>query len=187
LDAAARLIRQEGAELSRFDVTPVESGSRPLEGWIMELTRGEFDDVVFFTAQGVRLIVEFARQLDREEEVAQALRSARKIAQGPKPAAALRESGLRADAAAPLPSFESLSGVLDMLDLQGRVVGIASLRPDPRLLDLLEKKGATARLLSNSPGSDAGALALYEMVRSGTLKSIVWSSPDLRVPLRTIS
>ena len=78
LDAAARLIRQEGAELSRFDVTPVESGSRPLEGWIMELTRGEFDDVVFFTAQGVRLIVEFARQLDREEEVAQALRSARK-------------------------------------------------------------------------------------------------------------
>src|SRR5512147_630829 len=130
LDAAARLIRQEGAELSRFDVTPVESGSRPLEGWIMELTRGEFDDVVFFTAQGVRLIIEFARQLDREEEVAQALRSARKIAQGPKPAAALRETGLRADAAAPLSSFESLSGVLDAIDLQGRVVGIASLRPD---------------------------------------------------------
>ena len=86
LDASARLIRQEGAELSRFEVTPTESGSRPLEGWIMELTRGEFDDVVFFTAQGVRLIIEFARQLDREEEVVQALRSARKIAQGPKPA-----------------------------------------------------------------------------------------------------
>ncbi|HEV8547503.1 MAG TPA: nitrite reductase large subunit NirB [Polyangiaceae bacterium] len=177
LDASARLIRQEGAELTRFDVTPVESGSRPLEGWIMELTRGEFDDVVFFTAQGVRLIVEFARQLDREEEVASALRSARKIAQGPKPAAALRESGFRADAAAPLSSFESLSGVLATLDLQGRVVGIASLRPDPRLLDLLEKKGATVRLLSNSPGSDAGALALYETVRSGTLRAIVMSSP----------
>jgi len=177
LDAAARLIRQEGAELSRFDVTPVESGSRPLEGWIMELTRGEFDDVVFFTAQGVRLIIEFARQLDREEEVAQALRSARKIALGPKPASALRESGLRADAAAPLPSFESLSGVLDTLDLQGRVVGIASLRPDPRLLDLLERKGATARLLSSSPGSDAGALSLYETVRSGALRAIVLSSP----------
>jgi len=177
LDAAARLIRQEGAELSRFDVTPVESGSRPLEGWIMELTRGEFDDVVFFTAQGVRLIVEFARQLDREEEVASALRSARKIAQGPKPAGALKECGLRADAAAPLSSFESLSGVLDTLDLQGRVVGIASLRPDPRLLDLLEKKGATVRLLSNSPGSDAGALALYETVRNGSARAVVWSSP----------
>ena len=40
LDASARLLRQEGAELSRFDVMPNESGSRPLEGWIMELTRG---------------------------------------------------------------------------------------------------------------------------------------------------
>jgi len=177
LDAAARLIRQEGAELTRFEVAPTESGSRPLEGWIMELTRGEFDDIVFFTAQGVRLILEFARQLDREEEVAQALRSARKITQGPKPAAALRESGLRPDAAAPLASFESLSGVLDTLDLQGRVIGIASLRPDPRLLDLLAKKGGTARLLSTSASSDAGALSLYEMVRSGTLRAIVWSSP----------
>jgi nitrite reductase (NADH) large subunit len=178
LDASARLIRQEGAELSRFEVTPTESGSRPLEGWIMELTRGEFDDVVFFTAQGVRLIIEFARQLDREEEVVQALRSARKIAQGPKPAAALREIGLRADAPAPLSSFESLSGVLETLDLQGRVIGIASLRPDPRLLDLLEKKGATVRLLSSSPGSDAGALALYETIRNGGLRAIVWSSPS---------
>jgi nitrite reductase (NADH) large subunit len=177
LDASARLLRQEGAELSRFDVAPAESGSRPLEGWIMELTRGEFDDVVFFTAQGVRLIIEFARQLDREEEVAQALRSARKIAQGPKPAAALKEAGLRADAAAPLSSFESLSGTLDTLDLQGRVVGIASLRPDPRLLDMLERKGATVRLLSSSPGSDSGALALYETVRSAALRAIVLSSP----------
>ncbi len=177
LDAAARLLRQEGAELSRFDVAPAESGSRPIESWIMELTRGEFDDVVFFTAQGVRLIIEFARQLDREEEVAQALRSARKIAQGPKPAAALREIGLRADAAAPLSSFESLSGTLDMLDLQGRVVGVAALRPDPRLLDLFERKGATVRLLSNSPGSDTGALTLYETVRSGAMRAIVWSSP----------
>ena len=177
LDAAARLLRQEGAELSRFDVAPAESGSRPLEGWIMELTRGEFDDVVFFTAQGVRLIIEFARQLDREEEVAQALRSARKIAQGPKPTAALREAGLRADAAAPLSSFESLSGALETLDLQGRVVGVAALRPDPRLLELLERKGATVRLLSSSPGSDTGALALYETVRSGAMRAIVWSSP----------
>jgi nitrite reductase (NADH) large subunit len=177
LDAAARLLRQEGAELSRFDVAPTESGSRPLEGWIMELTRGEFDDIVFFTAQGVRLIIEFARQLDREEEVVSALRSSRKITQGPKPAGALREIGLRADAPAPLSSFESLNGVLDTLDLQGRVVGIASLRPDPRLLDMLEKKGATVRLLSSSPGADSGALALYETVRSGGLRALVLSSP----------
>ena len=176
LDAAARLIRLEGGEIQRFSLGAVDSGARPLEGWIVDLYRGEFDDVVFFTAQGVRLIMEFARQLEREEEVDLALRSVRKIVQGPKAASALRELGLKPDAVSPLTSVESLAGVLDSLDLQGRVVGLASLSPDVRFLEVLAKKGATVRLLSGSGESDAAAVELFDLVSQGTLKAIAFSS-----------
>src|SRR6185503_13084476 len=88
-DVLARLFRQEGAGVHRFSIDSAEPSARPLESWIIELFEGEFDDVVFFTAQAVRLIVEFARQLDREAEAIAALRTARKIAVGPKVAAAL--------------------------------------------------------------------------------------------------
>ncbi|HVR18610.1 MAG TPA: hypothetical protein VMS65_02900, partial [Polyangiaceae bacterium] len=74
------MIRVAGARLHRFSIDSAEPGARPLESWIIELFEGEFDDVVFFTAQGVRLIVEFARQLDREAEAVAALKAARKIA-----------------------------------------------------------------------------------------------------------
>jgi nitrite reductase (NADH) large subunit len=177
LDAAARLIRLEGGEIQRFSLGAVDSGARPLEGWIVDLYRGEFDDVVFFTAQGVRLIMEFARQLEREEEVDLALRSVRKIAQGPKPASALRELGLKPDAASPLSSVESLAGVLDSLDLQGRVVGLASLNPDVRFLEVLARKGATVRLLSGSAESDAAAVELYDLVSRGAVRAVAFSSP----------
>jgi nitrite reductase (NADH) large subunit len=177
LDAAARLMRLEGGEIQRFSLGTPDSAARPLEGWIVDLYRGEFDDIIFFTAQSVRLISEFARQLEREEEVDVALRSLRKIAQGPKPASALREIGLKADVSAPLSSVESLMGVLDELDLQGRVVGVASLSPDVRLLEMLEKKGATVRLLSGSAASDTAALELFELVKGGSLRAIAFSAP----------
>src|SRR2546422_208410 len=91
LDAAARLIRQVGGHVHRFSMRVEQGSALPLERWLVELTEGEFDDVVFLSAQSVRLLVEFARQLDREDEVVSALRAARKIARGPKTAAAIRE------------------------------------------------------------------------------------------------
>jgi hypothetical protein len=60
-NAVSRMIRLAGARLHRFSIDSAEPGARPLESWIIELFEGAFDDVVFFTAQGVRLIVEFAR------------------------------------------------------------------------------------------------------------------------------
>ena len=120
-DAAARLMRLEGAELHRFSVDALNSGPLPLESWMVELFDGAFDDVVFFTAQSVRLVVEFSRQLDREVAAMAALRSARKISQGPKAAAALKEFGLRSDVTAPLATAESLVGAFSTLDLRGRV------------------------------------------------------------------
>ncbi len=177
LDAAARLIRHEGGDLTRFSLEPVGTAARPLESWIVDLYERQFDDMIMFTAQSVRLIVEYARELEREEEVLDALRVVRKITQGPKPALALRELGLKADIAAPLASFESVSGALDDHDLRGRVIGVASLNPDVRLLELLEKKGATVRLLSESMASDQAALELFERILDASVHAVVWSAP----------
>jgi len=179
LDAAARLVRQENGDLLRFSLEAggVSSG-RPLESWIVDLYERAFDDVVLFTAQSVRLIVEFARQLEREEEVLDSLRTVRKLTQGPKAASALREVGLKADVAAPLASFESLAGALDSLDFRGRVVGVASSNPDVRVLSLLEQKGASVRLLSESTPADQKALEFYEQVIAGDLGAVVWSTPS---------
>jgi nitrite reductase (NADH) large subunit len=178
LDAAARLIRQEGGEPARFSLEAAGASARPLESWIVDLYERRFDDVVLFTAQGVRLIIEYARQLEREQDVLDALKTVRKLAHGPKPASALREAGLRADVAAPLASYESMSGVLDNLDFRGRVVGVASFSPDLRLLELLEKKGATVRLLSESTASDKAALELYDLLLGAKLDAAVFSAPS---------
>jgi nitrite reductase (NADH) large subunit len=178
LDAAARLIRQEQGDPVRFSLEPTGTSGRPLESWIVDLYERTFDDVVLFTAQSVRLIVEFARQLEREEDVLDALRSVRKIAQGPKPASALREVGLKADVAAPIASFESVAGVLDSLDFRGRTVGIASFNPDVRLLSLLEKKGASVRLLSESTAADRAAIELYDAMLAGAFGAVVFSAPS---------
>jgi hypothetical protein len=57
-----------GADVAAYDVT---GGSgiecRPVEQWLSELIDGDFDYVVFLTAQGVHLLTEFAAHMDRSE------------------------------------------------------------------------------------------------------------------------
>ena len=174
--AVSRMIRIAGARLHRFSIDSAEPGARPLESWIIELFEGEFDDVVFFTAQGVRLIVEFARQLDREAEAVAALKAARKIALGPRVASALRELGLRADVISATSTAEGLLSAIENLDVHGRVVGLASLDPDSRITETLERRGATLRLLSRSNASETAAVELFELVTSSSLDAVVFSA-----------
>jgi nitrite reductase (NADH) large subunit len=175
-NAVSRMIRLAGARLHRFSIDSAEPGARPLESWIIELFEGAFDDVVFFTAQGVRLIVEFARQLDREAEAVSALKAARKVALGPKVAAALREIGLKSDVTSASSTAESLLASIANLDVHGRVIGLASLTPDARVTETLERRGATLRLLSRTNVSDAAAVELFELVTAAGLDAVVFSA-----------
>jgi nitrite reductase (NADH) large subunit len=171
------MIRVAGARLHRFSIDSAEPGARPLESWIIELFEGEFDDVVFFTAQGVRLILEFARQLDREAEAIASLKAARKIALGPRVASALREIGLRGDVTSATSTADGLLSAIENLDVHGRVVGLASLAPDTRITETLERRGATLRLLSRSNVSEAAAVELFDLVTAGGLDALVFSAP----------
>ena len=174
--AISRMVRIAGARLHHFSIDSAEPSARPLESWIIELFEGEFDDVVFFTSQGVRLIIEFARQLDREAEAVLALKAARKIALGAKVASALREIGLRGDVTSATSTSDSLLAAIENLEVHGRVVGLASLAPDTRITEKLEQRGATLRLLSRSNVSDAAAVGLFELVTGGGLDALVFSA-----------
>src|SRR4029077_3873206 len=120
LDATAALVREQGGEVHRFSLLAVAGSALPFERWLVQLLEAEFDDVVFLSGQGARLLVEFARGMGREEEVVRVLGQVRKIARGPKAAIALEECGLEADIASPAISLDSLCQTLESLDVQGR-------------------------------------------------------------------
>src|SRR4051812_38569018 len=94
LDSVARHLRDLGADVQRFELSATGS-TRSLETWISDLIEGAFDDVLFLTGQGVRVLVEFALQSGREDEVQRALSRARIVAAGSKTRSALAEIGLR--------------------------------------------------------------------------------------------
>ena len=143
LDGLAETLTLAGARVTRYASEP-EQSSGPLEAWLAGLIDGHYDDVLFSSGQAVRLIVELARQLDREDAVIEALRRVRKLAAGARARGVLQEYGLSADILAESKSAESLAVSLQGTNLAGRVVAIAQLGPDHAVIELLEAKGATA-------------------------------------------
>src|SRR5882672_3674518 len=122
-DTVASLLEAAGAKVSRFEQGPRMS-ERAVEGWLSELIAGDVTDVVLFSAQGIRMIYELARQLGREAAALEALRRVRIIAQGGRTERALAEIGLRAEVRARGRSAEVLLEALSKLDLNGRVVAL---------------------------------------------------------------
>ncbi|HWX14664.1 MAG TPA: uroporphyrinogen-III synthase [Methylocella sp.] len=64
------------------------------EVWIDQLVAGSFQDVIWLTGEGLRLLLSFAEQSGHRPPFVEALRGVRTITRGPKPARVLRELGL---------------------------------------------------------------------------------------------
>ncbi|MFL5265988.1 MAG: uroporphyrinogen-III synthase, partial [Stellaceae bacterium] len=96
LDRLAQMLEEHGAETLRCPMVAILDAPDPgpVRDW---LSRLPFDDLVFFTGEGLRRLYGFAQRLDRETTFVEALRGARKITRGPKPERALRELGLKSD------------------------------------------------------------------------------------------
>jgi nitrite reductase (NADH) large subunit len=174
-EAFATLLENAGAAVRRFAHPPV-SDERAIERWLSELVEGEFDDVVFFTAQGVRLVCEIARQLGRESAVLEALQGARLIAQGGRTARALAEFGLRANIRSAAGDGESLSDVVSALELKGRVVALQPRDPGESggLVAVLMRAGAKVHVAGLAIDADPRARELLEDLVDGTLDGIVF-------------
>jgi nitrite reductase (NADH) large subunit len=174
--ALSECLRRLGATLSPFGRNHQHSGAIPLERWIVQLIEGEFDDVVFTSAQGVHLLVEMAHQLEKRDAFLDALSVARKIARGPKAAYALTELGLAADAICKNTDAEALVKMVAGLGLENRVVGV---QPFERVTELalaqaIEDAGGTARVVAPSTTVDPEALSFLTALGEGQVQGIVF-------------
>jgi uroporphyrinogen-III synthase len=146
LDRLATMLEEEGARAVRCPLMAIFDAPdpRPLEDWLRRLAAGRFDDVVFFTGEGVRRLMELAARLGIEAEVKAGLAAARKITRGPKPARALHELGLKTDLPSSAPTTAGIIDVLQAEALAGRHVAVQLYGEDPNrtLVEFLRAKGA---------------------------------------------
>ncbi len=178
LDLLERVLGQLGASCYRYRVANGSSGSRTVERWLAELVEGEYDDVIFATAQGVHLLCEFAAGMGKDRALLTALNGVNVVAVGPKPARALSELGVSVTLKVNGRSTEALMKALDSMSLDGHIVGLQYFGPelDPRISEYLENCGAKPRLVSNAPLADQTADELMARLSSGGHQVMVFTN-----------
>ena len=181
LDRLARMIEEEGAETLRCPLVAIEDAPdpRPVVGW---LGRFPFDDLIFYTGEGLRRLHGFARRHDLETAFLNGLQTARKITRGPKPERALRELGLKSDLRAEHPTTDGLIATLSALDLRGRRVGVQLYpgAPDARFIGFLRDTGAepdaVLPYVYASAADEGKVVDLIDRMASGGVDVIAFTS-----------
>lgn len=126
LDRFSTMLERHGATVVRCPlivVRPVDETSE-LDAWLQRLIQGRHDTLAFYTGEGVTHLISRAEQLGLREEALAAFASARKIARGPKPGAAMRRLGLAFDIMTEIPTTEGLIATFRQLPMQGHSVGV---------------------------------------------------------------
>jgi uroporphyrinogen-III synthase len=186
LDRLARMLEAAGAETLRCPLVAIKDTSdpRPVQQW---LWRFPFDDLIFYTGEGLRRLHGFARRFDLETRFLDGLRSARKITRGPKPERALRELGLKSDLRAAPPTTEGLLATLSALNLRGRRVGVQLYpgAPEARFAGFLHDAGAQPETVLPyvyaSAAEEQGVVELIDQLAGGEVDVIAFtSSPQIR-------
>src|ERR1700758_370332 len=143
LDRLAQMLEEQGAETLRCPMVAIKDTTDPLpvRAW---LGRFPFDDLIFYTGEGLRRLHGFACRFDIENRFLDGLRAARKVTRGPKPERALRELGLKSDLRAEEPTTDGLIATLSSIDLRGRRIGVQLYpgNPNTRFTDFLRAAGA---------------------------------------------
>jgi uroporphyrinogen-III synthase len=140
LDFFAELLKAESASALRCPLVQIRDldDTTECDVWIEQLIAGSFQDVIWFTGEGLRRLLSIAERSGCRAPFVAALGRVRTITRGPKPVRALRELGLAPSLAAPTPTSQ---GVLDSLaneDIGGRAIGV-QLYPGEGGLALLAK------------------------------------------------
>jgi uroporphyrinogen-III synthase len=186
LDRLARMLEEQGAETLRCPMVVIRDAPDPVpvRDWLMRLP---FDDLIFFTGEGVRRLHGFALRLDLDAMFLDGLRSARKITRGPKPERALRELGLKSDLRADEPTTDGLITTLSAHDLQSRRVGVQLYpgNPNTKFTEFLRQAGAQLHIVTPyvyaSAADDERVVELIDRMVTGEVDIIAFtSSPQVR-------
>jgi uroporphyrinogen-III synthase len=184
LDLFAGMLEGEGARTVRCPLVTILdlADPAPVEAWLGRLIAGSFDDLILLTGEGFRRLIGVAERAGIKTEVIAAVGELRTIIRGPKPAKALRESGLTPGLSAEAPTTDGIITTLKTLDMKGRRVGVQLYpgNPNAPLLDALKTGGATAdtivpyRYASDSE-TEAVAVAI-RMLAAGGVDFIAFTS-----------
>ena len=123
-------------EIPRRDLAPA------LEA-LARICRGEVSMILFLTGVGTRAFFDLAAEKGKRDLLLAALGKMMVIARGPKPAAALREAGVRLDLAPKEPTSEGLMQAIVGHDVEGKLVAVQLYGDDnPVLVEGLRARGA---------------------------------------------
>lgn len=145
LDLFATMLEADGAVALRCPlvrILPLHDTAEA-SAWIDRAIRGDFDELILLTGEGLRHLLLVAGE--RKDSLIAALKRMRLTVRGPKPTRALREIGLAPDVTAPFPTSEGVLETFGEGDLTGRRIG-TQLYPGggaENMVGALRRRGAT--------------------------------------------
>lgn len=148
LDLFADMLVKRGGEVLRCPLVSIHDApdQAPVVRWLEDFTANPGDDLILLTGEGLRRLVGAAERAGGglAERFIQRLGEVRKITRGPKPGAALRKLGLKADVVAVEPTTEGVIKTLQQENLAGRHVAVQlyGTEPNAPLMDFLHQAGA---------------------------------------------
>lgn len=191
LDVFANMLVERGAQVYPCPLVSIHDApdTEQIENWLRQFSRGDFDDLILLTGEGLRRLLGFAERAEGSlsENFIAALGKVRKITRGPKPGNALRKIGLKSDLLATTPTTEGVIDSLQGESLQGRRIAVQLYGTEPNLplISFLEGQGALVSAVSPyvyaDQTEDAQVEVLVEKIIQGALDAIAFtSSPQVK-------
>ena len=172
------VLHAHGAAVYRYEASGGYSESRTVDRWLSELIEGEYDTVVFETAQGVHLLAEFADALGRLKDAITALKAVQVVAMGGRPARALQEIGVTELVKCSGRSLESLLTTLAGLNIDGHILAVQQrgTEIDLRLGEYVALRNARLRLVANHVVVDPQAEWVLNSIKMRRANVLVFTS-----------
>jgi len=186
LDLFADMLLKRGAEVLRCPLVSIHDApdQRPVVDWLKQFSAEPWDDFITLTGEGIRRLLGAAERAGgtlREDFIAR-LAQVRKLTRGPKPGAALRSIGLKADLVALEPTTEGVIRTLQDENLRGRRIAVQLYGSDPNLplMEFLQAAGAqvapVAPYVYADDVEDARVESLIDELASGRVDAIAFTS-----------
>lgn len=154
LDLFADMLLKRGSDVLRCPLVSIHDApdSAPVLAWMQVLIAQPFDQLIFLTGEGLRRMVALAERQggSLRDDFVTALAPIPKLTRGPKPGAALRKIGLKADRVAVSPTTEGVIETLKAENLAGQRIGVQLYGTDPnlKLVAFLQQAGALVSTVS---------------------------------------
>lgn len=186
LDLFADMLIKRGADVLRCPLVAIHDAPdpAPVLAWMHTLISQPFDRLILLTGEGLRRMLALAERQggSLQADFIAALEGIPKLTRGPKPGAALRKVGLKADQVAVAPTTEGVIETLKDENLRGQRIGVQLYGTDPnrRLVDFLAGAGAevstVAPYIYADDVEDAQVEALIDAVLATEVDAIAFTS-----------